>query len=288
MKEFKTKAELFAYLVENKAELINLKKSVVKHSDVVSSVIEDAEPVITKGKYPYENNEEAGSLKRTIIANTYNWLDSHADVHLNGVFAESIKQKGTKIFHLNSHQMDFSAKIGKPLAIYEKEISWRELGQGKTGMTQALFLESEIKRDYSETMYKAYLNDEVDQHSVGMQYVKIALAVNDEENYPKEFEEWQKHIGKIGNRSLAEQKGYFFAVYEAKLVEVSAVMLGSNELTPTLGGNKTNPLEAVELKVIDSVPAVEQSEEVVKALNSLSKSLALMDALKNLETVIKN
>lgn len=281
MKEFRTKAELFKYLVENKADIIAFKKSALKYSDVVCFSPEfDAEVVgfdkekgdahvIVKTKYPYENNEDKGVLKRTIVANTYNWMDSHSDVHLSGIFSESIKQKGTKIFHLNSHVLDFSAKVGKPTAVYEKQISWRELGQGKTGMTEALFVESEIRKSYNETMYNAYLSDEVDQHSVGMQYVKIALAVDDKENYPKEYEEWQAHIGKIGNRQAVEKQGFFFAVHEAKLVEVSAVLLGSNELTPTLGA-KTSPPEAFSFKVLDP-PESSQKVDLLEAINKLQE-----------------
>lgn len=269
MKEFASQKELFAYLVKNKAELISFKKSALKFSDVVSWS-EVMEPVVNKAKYPREDNEEKGILKRTIVANTYNWMDSHGDVHLNGIFSDSIKQRGTKIFHLNSHVQDFSAKVGTPTAVYEKQISWRELGQGKTGMTEALIIESDIKKAYNETLYNAYLNDEVDQHSVGMQYLSIKLAVNDKDEYPKEYEEWQKHINKIGNRSVAEQKGFFWAVYEAKLIEVSAVLLGSNELTPTLG-SKSHPVEPVEYKV--SPPKC--SPELLEAINKLSKTITL-------------
>lgn len=247
MKEFKSKKELFKYLAGHRDELAALKKAAIKFTDVVS-MFDVVSPVTTKAKYPYENDEEKGVLKRTIVGNTYNWMDSHDDVHLDGVFADSIKQKGTKIFHLNSHQLGFEARVGKVYSVEEKEISWRELGQGKTGMTQALFIGSEIRKSYNETLYNAYLNDEVDQHSVGMQYVNIALAINDEEDYPREYEEWQKHIAKIGNRSRAEDKGYFWAIYEAKLIEVSAVLMGSNELTPTLG-NKLRPSETLEFKV---------------------------------------
>lgn len=275
MKEFRTKADLFKYLVENKSDIISFKKSAVKFSDVVTFFPETLEPVVTKAKYPYDNNEEKGVLKRTIVANTYNWMDSHSDVHLSGIFTESIKQKGVKIFHLNSHMLDFAAKIGKPTAVYEKQISWRELGQGKTGMTEALFVESEIRKSYNETMYNAYLSDEVDQHSVGMQYSKIALAVNDEENYPKEHEEWEKHIAKIGNRSAAEKQGFFWAVYEAKLVEVSAVLLGSNELTPTLG-NKASPSETFSFKVLDSLPPErKENKQLLEATNKILMNLKL-------------
>jgi hypothetical protein len=37
----------------------------------------------------------------------------------------------------------------------------------------------------------------------------------------------------IANKSAADEKGYFWAVTEAKLIEISAVVIGSNRITPT-------------------------------------------------------
>src|ERR1044071_285585 len=116
MKKFSSKSELFRHLVTNKAELIAIKKSATKFTDIVAIspfVPFEKDDVAIKAKYPYENDEEKGVLKRTIVANTYNWLDSHGDVHLSGIFSESIKQKGTKVFHLKSHIQDWDAKVGK-------------------------------------------------------------------------------------------------------------------------------------------------------------------------------
>jgi len=40
------------------------------------------------------------------------------------------------------------------------------------------------------------------------------------------------------------EQGYFWAVKEAKLIEISAVLEGSNELTPTIDAKNTHePLE---------------------------------------------
>ncbi len=68
-----------------------------------------------------------------------------------------------------------------------------------------------------------------------MQYVDIQLAVNDQEEFPKEYAIYQKNIGKIGNRQAVEAQGFFFAVGEAKLKEYSPVIAGANELTPVIG-----------------------------------------------------
>jgi hypothetical protein len=245
MKQFKSKAELFAHLVENKDELITAKRSVIKTSDPcevisIATKLKLSGNTVDKAKYRYEDNTEEGKLVRTIIANTYLWMDSHDDVHLENVFAKSISEN-KRIRHLHDHVQMLDGKVGRPIGFEEKAISWRELGLGKTGMTQALFMESEVLSAYNEKVYNEYLNDEIDQHSVGMQYTRIELAVNDETNYPNEYKVYQQHIAKIGNRAKVEDQGFFFAVSEAKLLEVSAVLLGSNELTPTLGHKAVSP-----------------------------------------------
>lgn len=267
MKTFATKKELFKYLVDNKDDIINLKKAAKKFADIVDLTAFDFEQTATKGKYPYENNKEAGILKRTIVANTYNWLDSHGDVHLSGLFSKSISERANKIPHLHDHKFELEARVGKPTSFSEKQISWRELGVGKTGMTEALFMESEIRKSYNEKVYNDYLNDEIDQHSVAMSYVKVSLAVNDPDEYPNEYKVWSDVIKLLGNRKEAEAQGYFWAVSEAKLVEVSAVLLGSNELTPTMG--KTQPLLSTE----KDEPVNTRNKGLLEAINKLSNTI---------------
>ena len=66
-----------------------------------------------------------------------------------------------------------------------------------------------------------------------MQYVNILLCVNNPD-YKAEFANWQKYYPLVGNSEKADELGYFYAVTEAKLKEISCVIAGSNELTPTL------------------------------------------------------
>ncbi len=251
-KSFPTQKDLFAYLVENKQEVFDQKKSITKRAEGgLSSIIAvDLGPVM-KAKPIYENNKEAGILKRTIVTNTYWWMDTHSDVHLgrgeedeNAVFTETIKNRANKIYPTDQHNWSLDGKMGKTLALYESPISWRALGVGRTGMTEALFAEAEIHKAKNEARYNDYLNNEIDQHSVGMRYQDIQLAVNDQEEYPKEYAIYQKYINKIGNRQEVEKQGFFFPVGKAYLAEYSAVIAGSNELTPTLGSGDTDKSEA--------------------------------------------
>lgn len=238
-------------IVEKKAELIALKKAEVKLTKGgLSGCVNEASHVYNKGVF----KDSDDSLSRTIIGNTYLWMDSHEDVHAKNCFAKSIKEKGKNAFHLHDHEFKITAKVGEPQKIYEDIISWKSLGINKEGSTQALFMDSEILKDYNSQIYNEYKNGKINQHSVGMQYVKIDLAVNDED-YEDEFKVWQDNIDNIGNKEQAEEKGYFWFVREAKLIEISAVLLGSNELTPTLENkeavsdtSKTEPSNDTQVK----------------------------------------
>jgi len=239
--EFKTQKEKFAYLVKNKKELAELKKVEIKFTDPFIISEKEVNKALTTS---FKDDIASGVIKRTIIGNTYNWMDSHDDVLCDNCFDKSIKDRGAdKIFHLHDHKREITAKVGTPAAVYEKVVSWRDLGINKDGKTMALFMDSNIKKSYNDKMFDQYLSDEVDQHSVGMYYVTLELAINDVEE-KEEYAAWLKYIDGIGNKEKALERGYFWAVKEAKLVEISAVLAGSNELTGTIP-NKEIVLETV-------------------------------------------
>lgn len=238
-KEFASKRELFTYLVTNKELIFEQKKGIEKHCEGGISLIDQVN--LTNKAALYENDKEAGILKRTILANTYWWMDSMSDVHLgrgsaeeSAIFTEAIKNRAHKIPPIDQHNWSLDGRIGKTLNMYEAPISWRALGVGRTGMTEGLFADAQIERSKNPARYEDYLNNEIDQHSVGMRYIDIQLAVNDPEEFPKESEVFNKYIAKIGNRSKVEEQGYFFAVGKGGLKEYSAVIAGANELTPVI------------------------------------------------------
>jgi|SRR5690606_3619515 len=232
--DFDNVKERYQYLRDHKKELVEFKKLEIKFTDPFDDLSISSVSGLTASKGIYSNDDSAGVLKRTIIGNTYFWLDSHDDVHLSGVFAKSIAERGKRIPHLHDHIFQLSAKVGQPISIYEKAIRWKDLGVDKDGNTEALFMDTEIRKDFNARIYDDYKNDRIDQHSVRMQYVGLDLALNDED-FKDEYKVWKSVIEKLGNRQLAEKQGYFWAVSEAKLGEISAVLIGSNELTPTLG-----------------------------------------------------
>ena len=236
--------EFIRDLVENKSEHIEFKKATIKHADSCLMLNDNAPVYVNKALSTSIEDDTDSVIKRTIIGNTYNWMDSHNDVHLDSTFEKSINERGAKgkIWHLHDHEQKVTAKVGKPIKVYEQSVKWSDLGVDKQGTTTSVMMDSNIMRTYNGLMFQEYKDNNIDQHSVGMYYVKIDLAVNDSE-YKEEYIEWQNHIGSVGNREKAEESGYFWAVKEAKLIEISAVLEGSNELTPTIDAKNIKDIE---------------------------------------------
>lgn len=221
--KFDTKKELTDYLIERKEFLIKEKRSEIKHSDVV----EYSPELINVSKA-----EKGESLKVSVAINTANVLDSHGDVHMNGIWNKTVKENKNP-YLLQEHQMKFDKIISDKVTAKVETMNWKALGVNAVGSTDVLVFDAELDEDRNPFMVKQYRKGWVKNHSVGMQYVKIKLAINDPEA-KEEFEEWTKTIDKIVNKEMAEKLGYYFTVYEAKMIEGSAVPIGSNTVTPTL------------------------------------------------------
>lgn len=258
--------ELFRYMIANKSSIMDMKKAALKHADIVTVPLNQDRAIkalATKQQYLFSNDEPNGILKRTIVMNTYNHLDSHDDVHQNNLFAKSIADRGTRIPHLHDHIFQLDARVGMPISWSEKSIAWSEVGSTADGNTMALILESEILKDLNKSVYKDYLAGRIDQHSVWMGYVKLELALNDPD-YEDEYKTWVATFDKIDNKQACLDQGYYFAIWEGRLLEGSAVLLGSNELTPTLG-TKFQPSKDTEMKTGQPARVPLNVEELVRS-----------------------
>lgn len=241
--EFANKADLHKFLIEHKQTLIAQKKAAIKEGVGMPYL----NPVFDiKGKAQKAgtiDTEQVDQLNVKAIINTTNWLDSHQDVHLKGIWNKSLKEN-RMIMHVQEHKSYEFDKIiseGDDLKAYNKEFTWKELGYHFKGKTEALTFDSVVKRDRNPYMFNQYAKGYVKNHSVGMRYVKLMLAINNED-YATEKEIWDKYYPEIVNPEMADAKGYFWAVKEAQVIEGSAVPLGSNIVTPTVSvGKNTEP-----------------------------------------------
>jgi len=265
--KFKTKKELFDFLVKNRDMLITQKKADIKHADGVPYVDTDVSVEIVKKNDVANGNDDEINVKAVI--NTTNILDSHGDVHINGIWNKSLKEN-TMIMHLQEHKMAFDKIIsdGDDLQVSAKMYDWQTLGFNFKGQTQVLLFESSVKAERNQYMFEQYKKDRVNNHSVGMQYVKMVLAINDDE-YGAEFEAWEKYFPMIVNGNAAEEKGYFWAIKEAKVIEGSAVPLGSNFATPTISV-KDNLLTMISTSLNEPSPTLDKADNMNIFFNNLN------------------
>lgn len=232
-----TKEQEIKHVFEQKDIIIARKKAAVKHADVVLNVYSEDKTVADKAAIDL-SSEDINSLKAKLVINTTNLIDSHLDCHIPGIWTKSLQEIGL-FFLLQEHDMSFDKIIAdsknEGLKAYAKTVSWSSLEMKYPGNTQALIFETSIRKERNEFMFNQYRKGYVLNHSVGMRYVKIFLCIDSNEPmYSSEKANWDKYYPQVANVELADEKGYFWAVTEAKVIEGSAVVKGSNCVTPVM------------------------------------------------------
>ncbi|MFA5727754.1 MAG: HK97 family phage prohead protease [Saccharofermentanaceae bacterium] len=227
--------DLFAYLVANKKQLIRQKCMHPIKSDAVSFGVQFIKSGEVVKAMSVDMEEDIIQVK--VVGNTALFCDTYNDVLAPDCWKKTIKECGPKgadlISHLACHDHDFEGVIGEPIDIYSEVIDLITLGFDGPGSAQALVMVSNVLKAYDEKAYTLYKRGKVKQHSIGLQYVQLVLALNDE-NYKEEFATWNKYYKSIINKDKIDVDGYFWYVTEIKLYEISAVLWGANRLTPTL------------------------------------------------------
>lgn len=236
--------ELYQFLVSNKSALIAQKKASVKHTEGIACApeffntkeeggkITKAAPIPTMDVIP----EDASSVFVTLVGNACWWCDSQMDVLIPNSAKRSIQQRKGMIPHLADHTYRLEYEVGDVQDIYLEDIDLKRLGVKLDGTTQCILMDSIVQRSYNEKVFQKYKLGKVKQHSIGLWYLDLQLAINqpDDEYFKEEYKIWKKYYTSVLNKEVVDEVGFFWAVVELKLLEISGVVLGSNELTPTL------------------------------------------------------
>ena len=91
------------------------------------------------------------------------------------------------------------------------------------------------------------------------------MAINSSDDaYITEKAVWDKYYPEIANNKEADNTGYFWAVTEAKVIEGSAVPMGSNPITPTIS-IKNEPL-----KDTQKIEAEQSLQKVTQLFNNIN------------------
>jgi len=136
---------------------------------------------------------------------------------------------------------------------------------------EVLVYEAVIKKDRNEEMFKNYLNGWVLNHSVGMRYLKLLFCYDSKElEYVQNKENFDKYYDAIVNKEDIQE--YFWVILEAKNIEGSAVVKGSNFLTPVLSMEVIDE-NTIKVKCAISPSNVLDSHKDVHIPNLWKKSL---------------
>ena len=276
--------EIIKDKLANKTELISIKRATVKHTEglILTPKLTLPKDSTIKAELP---NDTEDVLYRTIIANTYNYMDSHDDVHLNGCFSKSIQENKRQLY-IKDHANYTTEIAGKVLKAYELMGTFEKFGYDSGLSTMAFLKDVAIYKEQSEQFFSQMSNGMINQHSVGMMYIKIALAVDDISD-AEGYKLYTSLLPIIGNSKEVEEQGYFFAVQEAKELETSAVTMGSNSLTGIYNDNKKEYNEDDIEKIVQNFGNIDKFDKLYQNyVKTCTDKAVITDTLDNKKSFI--
>ncbi len=233
-KSFDSKKELFKALKKNKKRIIDHKKSQIQKSCDKGHVVKFHNIDLTKFKDQIKGVELDSSLIHVAV-NTTKILDSHEDYHKNGIWNKTVQEQQGKNYLVMDHELKMTSRVvdKSKVKMSVVEMPFKALGKNYEGNTQALiysFKEEDVKSKTALDWIKE--GDDIEA-SVRMQYVKVDLAMNDDEEGSESYlKNYNENINDIANKEDFESVDYFWIVSEAKnVMESSLVMAGSNPVT---------------------------------------------------------
>lgn len=233
--------ELFTYLRTNKKSLLQVKKEGLKFTDSLATTVvvrpreTKTEPTTKDDSGDSPSPTETDTLDVTIVCNTAWVCDSQMDVITDKAYTESINTRGTTIPHIADHKQSSTSHVGDVTKVYTKVLALKDLGLDQAGTTTALLMDSTVRKDYNEDVFKFYANGKINQHSIGMSYSELKLAINSAHESDKvEKAIWDANYPKVINKDVVDKRGYFYLIAKVDVRENSCVLFGSNPLTPTL------------------------------------------------------
>ncbi len=231
---FDTKEALFAKMRANVDSIIDLKKADIQKS------CEKGTSVTAKSLDLLKFTDQTKGIKIDdnfyyIAVNSTRILDSHDDLHIDGIWKRSIKEQQGKNYLCVDHELEIDSVVTKKayVEMFTAMIPFSLLGKDYKGDTETLIYKIP-KNKVIHQKAKDWLDsgDEIEA-SVRMQYVTIEFAMDS--NHPDDATEKQRYdefLPYIANQSDFEYIPYFFVIKEAKNVrESSLVVFGSNSTT---------------------------------------------------------
>lgn len=253
--EFKSEKEKLDWLAKNQDFLKVLRKSESKFTDgmaldFISVAVNEKGEAIKADAIQFE---DTGKLQVKVIINATRILDSHKDLHVNGIWKNSLSQKRF-VYLCQEHDLSFKGIISDEVKPYTQIISFKDLGYDYEGDAECLVFDAVIEKERNPFMYEQYKKGYVKNHSVRMQYVKEYFCMDSDD--PEHFqykENYDKYSQLVANKEALDENKWFYAVIEAKVKdEGSAVVKGSCFATPTLEVNQIKNILQTEMPFVET------------------------------------
>lgn len=272
-RDFESKEQMFSELLANKDRIISLKKSAVKFSDATTIFDIRQDPTTQKSVVSLED----GYIYPVI--NTTKILDSHGDLHIDGLWNKTLKEQKGLIHYLVNHELKIGKVVAYPQDVeaFVKTLSWSDLGKSYEGDTQALIFKVKVQEYANEDARKVIDSKIPVQNSVSMLYKKIELAINSElPDYKENKVIFDEYYDKIANKADFKELDYFWVVKEAAIHrEGSMVPIGSNQETPILYPKSES---------VETDNPIRENEPKSAEISLTDENLAFVNAVKKLLT----
>jgi hypothetical protein len=242
-KTFTSKEELFKELRDSSEIIIEEKKSLIQKS------CDKGISVTCKSLDLLKFTDQLKGIKIDdnfyyIAVNSTRILDSHDDLHIDGIWKKSIKDQQGKNYLVVDHELTIKSVVVRKehVEMFTAKVPFSMIGKPYEGDTEVLVYKVPKSQVKDETVREWLDSGDSIEGSVRMQYVTILLAMDsnapEDETEKKNYDEF---LPMIANKADFEYIYYFFIIKEAKNVkESSLVVFGSNSSTGVIS-NKTEP-----------------------------------------------
>lgn len=271
-KDFSSKDAVIAYVKENLTQIIDFKKSVEQKS------IDKGIAVSCKSLNGLRLEVSEKAIKTDndyyyIAVNTTNILDTHDDLHVNGIWNKTVKDQQGKNYLVDSHELTISNTIVRKehIEIFVAKVTFASLNLPYPGSTQVLVYKFRKDKVIDQKVKDWLDSGDAIQASVRMQYVDLKFALDS--NAPEDAvakKNYTDYYPLIANKDDFEYIPYFFIITEAKNVRESSLLpFGSNSST----GNIIKEIEPSEDTQKDVKPSLDtkRQEQAKELLNKLNK-----------------
>ena len=251
-KEFATKEELFSELKSNLSLIEDQKKAKIYESYKKGQSVNMKCLDISKFDIEQQKALKLDDNYYYIAFNSTRILDSHDDVHIDGIWKKTIQEKQFKNYVVTDHELEVLNTVVRKeyVEIFTAKVPFSILGKSYSGNTEILIYKFQ-KDKVQIPIVKEWLDsgDEL-QGSVRMKYIKFLFCLDSNSPEDETFKSnYDKYLPYIANKEDFEYIPYFFAILEASNEkESSFVLYGSNQVTGQLHKENNEPLQNTQQK----------------------------------------